>query len=94
MPYRLATPQSEGCVLLWATLGVGGGVPTYKTHRKRERKWFYLAEAVGFEPTHDVQSPGGFQDHSLKPLGYASVWWALGDLNPGPSGYEPDALTN
>ena len=21
-------------------------------------------------------------------------WWALGDLNPGPSGYEPDALTN
>ena len=21
-------------------------------------------------------------------------WWALGDSNPGPSGYEPDALTN
>ena len=21
-------------------------------------------------------------------------WWAFGDLNPGPSGYEPDALTN
>jgi len=20
--------------------------------------------------------------------------WALGDSNPGPSGYEPDALTN
>ena len=22
------------------------------------------------------------------------IWWAFGDLNPGPSGYEPDALTN
>lgn len=22
------------------------------------------------------------------------VWWAFRDLNPGPSGYEPDALTN
>ena len=21
-------------------------------------------------------------------------WWAFGDLNPGPSGYVPDALTN
>ena len=23
-----------------------------------------------------------------------SVWWAFRDSNPGPSGYEPDALTN
>ena len=22
------------------------------------------------------------------------LWWALRDSNPGPSGYEPDALTN
>ena len=22
------------------------------------------------------------------------LWWAFGDSNPGPSGYEPDALTN
>nr|CAI9751760.1 hypothetical protein YSBCXYJI_YSBCXYJI_CDS_0063 [Caudoviricetes sp.] len=21
-------------------------------------------------------------------------WWVFRDLNPGPSGYEPDALTN
>ena len=21
-------------------------------------------------------------------------WWAIRDLNPGPAGYEPDALTN
>ena len=23
-----------------------------------------------------------------------NLWWALRDSNPGPSGYEPDALTN
>jgi len=22
------------------------------------------------------------------------IWWAFRDSNPGPSGYEPDALTN
>ena len=22
------------------------------------------------------------------------IWWAIRDLNPGPAGYEPDALTN
>ena len=22
------------------------------------------------------------------------LWWAFRDLNPGPAGYEPDALTN
>ena len=24
----------------------------------------------------------------------AFLWWAIQDLNPGPSGYEPPALTN
>ena len=23
-----------------------------------------------------------------------TLWWAIRDLNPGPAGYEPDALTN
>ena len=27
-------------------------------------------------------------------LSYLGVWWAIRDLNPGPAGYEPDALTN
>ena len=22
------------------------------------------------------------------------IWWAIGDSNPGPTGYEPGALTN
>ena len=26
-------------------------------------------------------------------LSYISKWWVFGDLNPKPSGYEPDALT-
>ena len=25
---------------------------------------------------------------------FANLWWAFRDSNPGPSGYEPDALTN
>ncbi len=25
---------------------------------------------------------------------FIKMWWAFRDLNPGPAGYEPDALTN
>ena len=32
--------------------------------------WTYLARRVGFEPTHESYSSGGFQDRSLEPLGY------------------------
>ena len=31
-----------------------------------------LAEGVGFEPTRDLATPGGFQDRCLKPLGHPS----------------------
>ena len=32
----------------------------------------------------------------LYQLSYTPIckWWAIRDSNPGPSGYEPDALTN
>ena len=30
----------------------------------------------------------------LYQLSYTPVWWAFGDSNPGPDGYEPSALTN
>ena len=31
-----------------------------------------------------------------KPPGWVAVvvWWTIGDSNPGPTGYEPGALTN
>ena len=30
----------------------------------------------------------------LYQLSYTPIWWAFGDSNPGPDGYEPSALTN
>ena len=30
----------------------------------------------------------------VPPKGGTLFWWAIQDLNPGPSGYEPPALTN
>ena len=30
----------------------------------------------------------------LYQLSYTPVWWAFGDSNPGPTGYEPAALTD
>ena len=29
-----------------------------------------------------------------RPLGRFCLWWAIRDSNPGPTGYEPVALTN
>ena len=45
------------------------------------------------------QGHGDFQSPALPTelSGHIFVicnWWAIRDLNPGPAGYEPDALTN
>ena len=41
------------------------------------------------------QGHGDFQSPALPTeLSGHILWWAIRDLNPGPAGYEPDALTN
>ena len=39
-----------------------------------------LSVATGYKP-------------AVLPLNYATIWWAVRDLNPEPTGYEPAALT-
>ena len=60
---------------------------------------FLVVDRGGFGPPKSGDDR--FTVCSLWPLGnlpifnYVSVsWWAFGDSNPGPAGYEPDALTN
>ena len=49
-----------------------------------------VATRMGFEPT--TSSVTGWHSNHLN---YRAIeWWALRDLNPGPIGYEPTALTN
>ena len=43
----------------------------------------FVAEAEGFEPTHGYSPPGSFQDCSLKPLEYASVFQGENKPRPG-----------
>ena len=33
-------------------------------------------------------------DKKIRILANADFWWAIRDSNPGPTGYEPVALTN
>ena len=51
-----------------------------------------MAGAEGVEPSLMVL------ETTVKPFNYAPInlgkWWAIRDSNPGPTGYEPVALTN
>ena len=49
-----------------------------------------LAGVEGLEPSRTVLETG------MLPLHYAPIfnWWTIRDSNPGPTGYEPVALTN
>ena len=48
-----------------------------------------LAIRRGLEPL--TSSVTGWHSNQLN---YRTMWWAFRDLNPGPIGYEPTALTN
>ena len=51
----------------------------------------FLAGVEGLEPSQTVLETGVLP---LTPYPYKKEWWTSRDSNPGPTGYEPVALTN
>ena len=60
-----------------------------KKIRKREVYGPYWQGQKVSNPRHAV-----LETAALPAELYPYIWWAIGDSNPGPTGYEPVALTN
>ena len=65
---------------------------------KKQPFGHYVSERLLDEWCPDSESNQGHEDFQSSALGIPHIqlfnWWAIRDLNPGPAGYEPDALTN
>lgn len=56
-------------------------------HRKIAPPISRLEQVTGIEPASSAWKADAL------PLGYTCIfWWSIGESNPEPSGYEPDAL--
>ena len=70
-----------------------GHLPQKRSHRRKKRSHDNVMASFGRgrkARTLDTR----FWRPLLYQLSYTPVWWAFGDSNPGPDGYEPSALTN
>ena len=66
--------------------------PTRPRRRKTIPRIVFLPRAAH---APSFSSPlGFFHQHKRHPFGCLLCWWAIRDSNPGPTGYEPVALTN
>ena len=55
-------------------------------------KVFFFNKSTSVDVVADVEC--AVKDKKTPQYYHAVFWWAIRDSNPGPSGYEPDALTN
>ena len=79
--YRLPASPFRGLLIIAAPvipLAIAGGIVTHRTLRKNKEGVRHPGYWVKQKPR---QTPRLF-------------WWAFRDSNPGPTGYEPVALTN
>ena len=69
----------------------------YRTQKKLLKGTFKSNNLFGAQSRNRTSDTWIFSPllYRLSYLGlYVKKWWAFRDLNPGPAGYEPDALTN
>ena len=70
-----------------------GGCDIFNIQIEAQRSGFDLEEE---EPRSTVERTPALTEPEFlsRAQGATTWWWAFGDSNPGPAGYEPAALTN
>ncbi len=89
--YIIGNSIKLGCIIMSGTLN-----PKFAHNAVREYHWAVARTLLCFA-LRNIRGSESLWDSNIKTQPQAVVflcWWAIGDSNPGPTGYEPVALTN
>ena len=89
---RANQPLIDWYLRLWDKRICQAFYDTWRVIKRASEKHRQVQECISWDEILHCSNAGSYADISTARL--HAIWWTIRDSNPGPTGYEPVALTN